>query len=44
MAKHEHGTVDVSANEQNLGRFVKTVGWAIVVILGFLVFVALVNG
>ncbi len=44
MTKHEHGSVDVTANEKNLGRFVKTVGWTIVVILGFLVFLALVNG
>lgn len=44
MAKHEHGTVDVTANEKSLGSFVRTVGWTVVVILGFLLFVALVNG
>ena len=44
MTKHEHGSVDVSENEKNLGRFVKSVGWTIVAIFGFLIFLALVNG
>ena len=44
MSKHEHGSMDVSSHEKVFGGFVKTVGWSIVLILLFLVFLAMVNG
>lgn len=44
MAKHEHGSMNADVQEKTFERFVKIVGWSIVWILVFLVFLAIVNG
>lgn len=43
MAEHEHGTMDVRDHEQTFEGFVNFVKWAVVVILGVLIFLALAN-
>lgn len=44
MAKHEHGTMQTDTQEKTFAGFVKIIAWAIVLILLFLVFLAMVNG
>ncbi len=44
MTKHEHGSMDVEDHEKTFEGFVKTVGWASILILVFLLFLAMVNG
>ncbi|MFO1175612.1 MAG: aa3-type cytochrome c oxidase subunit IV [Paracoccaceae bacterium] len=43
MADHEHGTMNIREHEQTFHGFVTFVKWAVVVILGVLVFLALAN-
>lgn len=43
MAKHEHGKMDISVQEKTFAGFVKFASWSIVVIIGILIFMALVN-
>lgn len=44
MADHEHGKMNVEVQEKTFAGFTKTVGWASIIILLFLVFLAMVNG
>ncbi|MFV2001445.1 MAG: aa3-type cytochrome c oxidase subunit IV [Paracoccaceae bacterium] len=44
MAKHVHGSVDVTGHQKTLSGFIRIVGWSIVVIIAVLVFIAFVNG
>ena len=43
MAKHEHGSMDVSAQEKTFSGFIKVVTWSSVVIVVFLIFLAIVG-
>ncbi|MEE9428181.1 MAG: aa3-type cytochrome c oxidase subunit IV [Paracoccaceae bacterium] len=44
MSKHEHGSMETEAHEDTFFGFVNFVKWAIIAILGFLIFLAIVNG
>ncbi len=44
MADHEHGTMDIKAQEKTFAGFIKFTTYTIIGILVFLVFLALVNG
>ena len=44
MADHEHGSMDIKAQEKTFEGFVKFTTYTVVGILVFLVFLALVNG
>ncbi|VAV94647.1 hypothetical protein MNBD_ALPHA07-45 [hydrothermal vent metagenome] len=44
MAKHTHGEMNADVQEQTFEGFIKIVGWSIVVIIGILIFAALVGG
>lgn len=44
MAGHKHGEMNIEVQEKTFAGFVKIVAYAVVIILVFLVFLALVNG
>lgn len=44
MADFKHGEMNVDVQQRTFSGFVKTVGWAVVVILGILILAAIVNG
>ncbi|SLN46448.1 Cytochrome c oxidase subunit 4 [Roseovarius gaetbuli] len=44
MADHKHGEMDIQVQEKTFDGFVKAVTWSVVVIIGVLVFIAIVNG
>lgn len=44
MADHKHGEMDIQVQEKTFEGFVKAVTWSVVVIIGVLVFIAIVNG
>ena len=44
MFEHKHGELNTDVQEKAFAGFVKAVGWAVVIILAFLVFLAMVNG
>ena len=44
MAEHKHGEMNIEVQEKTFAGFVKIVGYAMVFILVFLIFLALVNG
>ena len=43
MAEHEHGKMDISAQEETFEGFVKFTTYSVIGILVFLVFLAIVN-
>jgi hypothetical protein len=43
MAKHEHGKMDISAQEKTFDGFLRVVVWGAVVSIGVLIFMALAN-
>ncbi len=43
MADHQPGSMDIREHEQTFEGFVRIVAWAAVVIVGVLIFLALVN-
>lgn len=43
MAEHKQGSMDIRTQEQTFAGFVTFTKWAVVVIIGVLVFMALVN-
>lgn len=43
MADHKHGEMDTSVQEATFDGFVKMTKWAVVIIIGILIFMALVN-
>lgn len=43
MAEHKHGEMDITVQEKTFEGFIKSVVWSVVAILGFLIFLALVN-
>ena len=43
MADHKHGEMDIEVQEETFEGFVKAVTWSVAVIIGVLVFIALVN-
>lgn len=43
MAEHKQGTMDTKAQEKTFAGFVTFTKWAVIVILGILIFMALVN-
>jgi len=43
MAEHKHGTMDVKEHEKTFAGFIKFVQVSIYVIIGLLIFMALVN-
>ncbi|RKT32496.1 aa3 type cytochrome c oxidase subunit IV [Roseovarius halotolerans] len=44
MAEHKHGDMNIEVQEKTFDGFVRIVAWSCVGIIGFLVFLALVNG
>ncbi|MBV1903095.1 MAG: aa3-type cytochrome c oxidase subunit IV [Marinosulfonomonas sp.] len=44
MAKHEHGSMDISSQKKTFSGFNKAVAWSIVFIIVFLIFLAIVGG
>lgn len=44
MAEHEHGSMDIKSQERTFEGFIKFTTYAVIGILIFLVFLALVNG
>ncbi|MBS0564169.1 MAG: aa3-type cytochrome c oxidase subunit IV [Proteobacteria bacterium] len=44
MAEHKHGEMDVRAQEATFVSFVHFLKWAVIVILGVLIFLALADG
>jgi hypothetical protein len=43
MAKHEHGSMDIRAQEKAFAGFLRTAVWVGAVAIGILIFLALVN-
>lgn len=43
MAEHKQGSMDVKAQEKTFAGFMRLVSWGAVVIVGLLIFMALVN-
>jgi len=43
MAEHKHGEMDITVQEKTFEGFITTTVWSVVAILGFLIFLALVN-
>ena len=43
MANHKHGEMDIQVQQKTFDGFVKAVTWSVVVIIGVLIFMALVN-
>lgn len=43
MAEHENGNMDITEQERTFEGFIKWVTWGTVVIIGVLIFLALVN-
>jgi len=44
MAEFKHGSMDTEAQEKTFSGFVKTVKWASIAIICFLIFLAIVDG
>ena len=44
MAKHVHGSAETGDHEDTFFGFVNFVKWAIILIIAFLIFLAIVNG
>ncbi|MBV1867003.1 MAG: aa3-type cytochrome c oxidase subunit IV [Marinosulfonomonas sp.] len=44
MAKHEHGSMDISAHEKTFSGFNKAITWSSIFIIVFLIFLAIVGG
>ncbi len=43
MADHKHGEMNIDVQQKTFDGFIKAVTWTVVVIIGVLVFMALVN-
>ncbi len=43
MAEHKHGTMNAREHEKTFAGFVRFAGWAMAVIIGILIFLALAN-
>ncbi len=43
MAKHEHGSMNTTAQEKTFAGFLRTASWTAAVAIGILIFLALVN-
>jgi len=43
MAKHEHGSMDISSQEKTFSGFIKAATWSVVAIVVFLIFLAIVG-
>ena len=43
MAEHKHGSMDTKVQEKTFAGFVKFTQWAVVIIIGVLIFMALAN-
>jgi hypothetical protein len=43
MAEHKHGEMDITVQEKTFEGFIRSVVWAVVAIIGFLIFLAIVN-
>jgi hypothetical protein len=43
MAEHKPGSMDIRTQEQTFAGFVSFVKWSVVIIIGVLIFMALVN-
>lgn len=43
MAEHKHGEMDITVQEKTFEGFISFTVWSVVAILGFLIFLALVN-
>jgi Bacterial aa3 type cytochrome c oxidase subunit IV len=44
MSEYKHGSMDTTAQEKTFAGFVKAVTWVAMFALGFLVFLAIVDG
>jgi len=44
MAEHKHGEMNIEVQEKTFEGFVKWVTWTAVACIGFLIFLAIVNG
>jgi len=44
MAEHEHGRMDIRTQEATFAGFVHFLKWAVIVIFGVLIFLALADG
>jgi hypothetical protein len=44
LVDHKHGEMDIQVQQKTFDGFVKYVTWSVVVIIGVLIFTALVNG
>lgn len=43
MAEHKHGSMNVKSQENTFAGFVSFVKWSVIIVIGILVFMALVN-
>jgi hypothetical protein len=43
MAEHKHGSMDTKVQQKTFDGFIRMVTWAVFVIFGILIFMALVN-
>jgi len=43
MAEHKHGDMDVTVQQKTFEGFIKWITWSSICIIGFLIFLALVN-
>lgn len=43
MAKHEHGSMDTTAQEKTFAGFLRLAAWVVGISIGVLIFLALVN-
>jgi hypothetical protein len=43
MAEHKHGEMDITVQEKTFEGFIRSVVWSVAGIIGFLIFLALVN-
>ncbi|PKQ12080.1 MAG: aa3-type cytochrome c oxidase subunit IV [Alphaproteobacteria bacterium HGW-Alphaproteobacteria-1] len=43
MAEHKQGEMDITVQEKTFEGFIRAVVWSVVGIIGFLIFLALVN-
>ncbi len=44
MSEHKHGEMNIEVQQKTFNGFVKFSAWSVVVIIGILLFMAMVNG
>ena len=44
MSEHKHGEMNIDVQEKTFEKFIKAAAWTCVVVIGVLIFMALVNG